>query len=124
MQDAAKEVYRSKKRWRSLVANVWAHDLVERLKIRRKMMAKDCGLGDVEVGTYPSHPATIINQGSMLSPILMGLGLLGGGVIGGMGLSGLFDRVAVPPPAKSSPMEFDLEIIGTDGGIKASVAED
>jgi hypothetical protein len=99
------------------------------MKIRRKVMAKDCGLGDIDVGTYPSHPATIINQSSSLLPIIAGLGILGGGVAGGMGLAGAFDRDPVPvvSPAviekTGGPIEFDLEILGTDDGIKARIIE-
>ena len=62
MEDITKVGFQSKTRWRGLVSNLWAHDLMERLKIRRKVMARECGLGDVEVGTFPSHPSTIIND--------------------------------------------------------------
>ena len=130
MQDSVKAVYESKSRQRSLMANVWSHDVVERLKIRRRTMAKDCGLGDIDVGTYPSHPAsTVINQSSSLLPIIAGLGILGGGLAGGMGLAGAFDRDPVPVvvPAviekTGGPIEFDLEILGTEDGIKARVLD-
>ena len=128
MEDSAQAVFQSKSRQKSLLANVWSHDVVERLKIRRRVMAKECGLGDIDVGTYPSHPATIINQSSSLLPIMAGLGILGGGLAGGMGLAGAFDRDPVPvvaPVEKTGgPIEFDLEILGTDEGIKARVLED
>ena len=130
MQDSVKAVYESKSRQRSLMANVWSHDIVERLKIRRRTMAKECGLGDIDVGTYPSHPAsTVINQSSSLLPIMAGLGILGGGLAGGMGLAGAFDRDPVPVVAPAviektgGPIEFDLEILGTEDGIKARVLE-
>ena len=92
-------------------------------------MAKECGLGDIDVGTYPSHPAPIINHPSSILPLLAGLGILGGGVAGGMGLAGVFDRDPVPvvaPVEKTGggPIEFDLEILGTEEGIKARVLED
>jgi len=128
VQDSVKAVYESKSRQRSLMANVWSHDIVERLKIRRRTMAKECGLGDIDVGTYPSHPAsTVINQSSSLLPIMAGLGILGGGLAGGMGLAGAFDSDPVPvvaPVEKTGgPIEFDLEILGTEDGIKARVLE-
>jgi hypothetical protein len=129
MRDSVKSIYESGAKARSLMTNVWSHDIVERMKIRRKVMAKDCGLGDIDVGTYPSHPATIINQSSSLLPIIAGLGILGGGVAGGMGLAGAFDRDPVPVVAPAviektgGPIEFDLEILGTDDGIKARIIE-
>jgi hypothetical protein len=123
VRDSVKSIYESGAKARSLMTNVWSHDIAERMKIRRKVMAKDCGLGDIDVGTYPSNPATIIHQSSIL-PLLAGLGILGGGLAGGLGLSGLLDRPVAPPPAvRSVPVEFDLEIIGVDQGIEASVVE-
>ena len=127
MRDSVKAIYESRAKAKSLMTNVWSHDIVERMKIRRKVMAKDCGLGDIDVGTYPSNPATIINQSSSMLPLLAGLGILGGGVAGGMGLAGAFDRDPVPvvaPVEKTGgPIEFDLEILGTEDGIKARVLE-
>ena len=129
MKDSVKSIYESGAKARSLMSNVWSHDIVERMKIRRKVMAKDCGLGDIDVGTYPSHPATIINQSSSMLPLLAGLGILGGGLAGGMGLAGAFDRDPVPVVAPAviektgGPIEFDLEILGTDDGIKARIIE-
>ena len=129
MRDSVKSIYESRAKAKSLMTNIWSHDIVERMKIRRKVMAKECGLGDIDVGTYPSHPATIINQSSSIVPILAGLGILGGGLAGGMGLAGAFDRDPVPVVAPAviektgGPIEFDLEILGTDDGIKARVLE-
>ena len=124
MEDSAQAVYQSKSRQKSLLANIWSHDVVERLKIRRRVMAKECGLGDIDVGTYPSHPAKVIYQSSLL-PLVAGLGILGGGLAGGLGLSGLLDRPVIPTPAvRSVPVECDLEILGTDEGIQARVVEE
>ena len=129
MKDSVKARYESGAKARSLMTNIWSHDIVERMKIRRRTMAKECGLGDIDVGTYPSHPATIINQSSSIVPILAGLGILGGGLAGGMGLAGAFDRDPVPVVAPAviektgGPIEFDLEILGTEDGIKARVLE-
>jgi len=129
VKDSVKARYESGAKARSLMTNIWSHDIVERMKIRRRTMAKECGLGDIDVGTYPSHPATIINQSSSIVPILAGLGILGGGLAGGMGLAGAFDRDPVPVVAPAviektgGPIEFDLEILGTEDGIKARVLE-
>ena len=129
MKDSVKARYESGAKARSLMTNIWSHDIVERMKIRRRTMAKECGLGDIDVGTYPSHPATIINQSSSIVPILAGLGILGGGLAGGMGLAGAFDRDPVPVVAPAviektgGPIEFDLEILGTEDGIKARVLD-
>ena len=128
MKDSVKAHYESGAKARSLMSNIWSHDIVERMKIRRRTMAKECGLGDIDVGTYPSHPAPIINHPSSILPLLAGLGILGGGLAGGMGLAGAFDRGPVPvvaPVEKTGgPIEFDLEILGTEEGIKARVLED
>ena len=124
MKDSVKAHYESGAKARSLMTNIWSHDIVERMKIRRKVMAKDCGLGDIDVGTYPSNPATpVINQPSQLVPILASLGLLAGGVAGGAFLTGGLDKPAVEPVKAAQPVEFDLEILGTDDGIKARVLE-
>jgi len=129
VRDSVKSIYESRAKAKSLMTNIWSHDIVERMKIRRKVMAKECGLGDIDVGTYPSHPATIINQSSSIVPILAGLGILGGGLAGGMGLAGAFDRDPVPVVAPAviektgGPIEFDLEILGTEDGIKARVLD-
>ena len=124
MKDSVKARYESGAKARSLMTNIWSHDIVERMKIRRKVLAKDCGLGDIDVGTYPSNPATtVINQPSQLVPILASLGLLAGGVAGGAFLTGGLDKPAVEPVKAAQPVEFDLEILGTEDGIKARVLE-
>lgn len=101
------------------MSNVWAHDLVERLKIRRKVMARDCGLGDVEVGTYPSHPATIINDngGFWKGIALAGLAATGLGT-GALAMSGAFaEPLQRKTPLPSSTL-YEIEIIGTDSGVE------
>ena len=124
VKNTAEVVYQSKARFKSLTSNVWAHDLTERLKIRRRRLAKECGLGDIDVGTYPSHPATIVNNTSPLVPIILSALLGGGGFLGGMALSsqsGAGDLTGLSPRNQSAPIEFDIEILGTEDGIEANV---
>jgi len=121
MKEAAKSVYQTKSRQRQLVANIWAHDIAQRLKIRRKTMAKDAGLGEVDVGTYPSNGAVnLIDGGGFWKGLA--LATLAGG---GLGIaSGLFQMkpdtaplVVDPSPAVVAPetQEWELEIMSVDG---------
>ena len=101
------------------MSNVWAHDLVERLKIRRKVMAKDCGLGDVEVGTYPSYPATIINDNGGFWKGLALAGLTSAGLGAGfLALTGAPDIMRNKKTPLPSPTLYEIEIIGTDSGVE------
>ena len=122
MKEAAKSVYQTKSRQRQLVANIWAHDIAQRLKIRRKTMAKDAGLGEVDVGTYPSNGAgNLIDGGGFWKGLA--LATLAGG---GLGIaSGLFQMgPEAPPPVSADPapaavapaeQEWELEIMSVDG---------
>jgi hypothetical protein len=128
MHDELEEVAETKRQRFSLLSNIWHHDLTNRLKMRRVSDAKTMGLGDdYPVGTYPSHPATIVNhhQSSPLVPILLSALLGGGGVMGGMALFSSMGTPPVPPVTPSvqtlSPIEFDIEILGTEDGIEANV---
>ena len=123
MHDSAKRVYQTKSRQRQLVANIWAHDIAQRLKIRRKTMAKDAGLGEVDVGTYPSNGAVnLIDGGGFWKGIA-----LAGLAAGGLGaVSGLFQLKPEAPlvvdpsppvvaPAEAAAQEWELEIMSVDG---------
>ena len=117
------------------MSNIWAHDMAERMKIRRKVLTKDYGLGDMDVGTFPSEGAThtVIDRGGGSLSGLIATGLLsaalgGGGVLGGMALSSMSPASPAPvvepelsPRMPLKPIEFDIEIIGTKEGIEASV---
>ena len=136
METPAGEVYRSKAKNKGLVANIWAHDIAQRRKIRRKTMAKDAGLGEIDVGTYPSNGAVnLIDGGGFWKGIA-----LAGLAAGGLGaVSGLFqlkpDAPLVvdpsPPvvaPAEAASQEWELEIMSVDGkpvvkGIRRAEAE-
>ncbi len=123
MESPAGEVYRSKAKNKGLVANIWAHDIAQRLKIRRKIMAKDAGLGELDVGTYPSNGAVnLVDNGGFWKGIAMA-----GLAAGGLGaVSGLFQLKPETPlvvdpappvvaPAESVSQEWELEIISVDG---------
>jgi hypothetical protein len=104
-------------RSRNLWLNVMTHDIVERLRIRRKSLAGDAGLDEsYDVGTYPPGPETVtVKKGLspvasvLLSGLMMGLG--GGGAMGVAALSGAFDRPELPA-AISYPSEqvFDITV--------------
>ena len=92
------------------------------MKIRRKIFAKDSGLGDVDVGTYPSHPASIVVAGGGGPGKWLGLAVAaatGMGLLGGLQyLTPLLSRPAVVAPAAQA-QEWDLEIISVDGKPQA-----
>jgi hypothetical protein len=128
MHDELDEVAETNRQRFSLLSNIWHHDLTNRLKMRRVSDAKTMGLGDdYPVGTYPSHPATIVNhhQSSSMVPILLSALLGAGGVMGGMAFSSSMWTPLVPPvtstPQTQSPIEFDIEILSTEHGIEANV---
>ena len=131
---------------RSLLSNLWAHDVEHRLKIRRKSEAMAMGLGDIDVGTYPSHPAnnTVVhNNGGLLKGALLAASLLGAGGLGTVGMQMLTGAgtpaennvvqtpALVEPPESSkphgpgdqkvTPITFDLLIESVEGEIKATV---
>jgi hypothetical protein len=117
------------------MSNVWAHDIMERMRLRRKIEARHMGLGDIDVGTFPSHPPNVvINEGGGASKLLTGLLLAaagGGGVLGLVSLltPALSSPTPVVAPADKSvssdqknliPSEFiyDIEIMSVDGELK------
>ena len=117
MDSPAGEVYRSKAKNKGLVANIWAHDIAQRLKIRRKIMAKDSGLGELDVGTYPSNGAVYMqDQGGFWKGIVVAAM-----AAGGLGMaSGLFQMpLQATAPVQQQPaaavQEWDLEVISVDG---------
>ena len=76
--------------------NSWMHDVTERMKIRRKSLARDAGLDDsYDVGTYPSEESNInmVVKGAGTAGILGSSVISGGLVAGGLWLgSQLLDK--------------------------------
>jgi len=104
------------------------------------------GLGDVDVGTYPSHPASntvVNNNGGLMKGALLAASLLGAGGIGTLGMQlvtqppSLTENSVAPTPAllgnpasskprdevfkKVKPLVFDLVIESVEGDVKATV---
>ena len=142
----AAETAASAREARSLLSNLWAHDVEHRLKLRRKSEALSMGLGDVDVGTYPSHPASntvVNNNGGLMKGALLAASLLGAGGIGTLGMQlvtqppSLTENSVAPTPAllgnpesskprdevfkKVKPLVFDLVIESVEGDVKATV---
>lgn len=112
------------------MSNIWAHDMAERMKIRRKVIAKDSGLGDMDVGTFPSEGAThtVIDRGSNpLTGVLLA-GLLSAGA-GGLGTYAMLGDRSVTSDGSSvintpketdralAPIDLEIEIVGEEGGV-------
>ena len=92
VESATGKIVNEKTKVQSLLHNVWAHDLSNRLKMRRKSVAKELGLGDDwDVGTFPSSTVTINEQprGGILKGAALAAGLLAGGGTGGFLVSDL-----------------------------------
>lgn len=128
-QESERPIHQSQlSRAKSLLHNVWTHDVTERLRIRRKTLARDAGLDpSYDVGTYPPHsPPILIEQRQKsglgtLGSVLLGAGLLAGGGAGAVGLMSLLkpDTEAVvqpvkpetPKPGVDRDAEIEMEVI-------------
>ena len=100
VESATGKIVSEKTKVQSLLHNVWAHDLSNRLKMRRKSVAKELGLGDDwDVGTFPSSTVTINEQqrGGILKGAALAAGLLAGGGTGGFLVSDLVNPVDPQP---------------------------
>lgn len=75
---------------RSRVFNIWHHDLAERMKLRRRGLARDAGFDEsYDVGTYPPEGNTniVINEGmGFLKAALLAAAMGAAGVAGGMAI--------------------------------------
>ncbi len=92
VESATRKIVSEKTKVQSLLHNIWAHDLSNRLKMRRKSVAKEMGLGDDwDVGTFPSSTVTIheTSGGGLLKGVALAAGLLAGGGTGGFLVSDL-----------------------------------
>lgn len=117
-------------RGRNRFLNVMTHDVVERLRIRRKALAADAGLDEsYDVGTYPPEPSSVtVENGGWLKGLVAGglMSMAGAGALGlGLSLAGVNLPGGKPdtsPPASAvDPMEFDIVIESVDGEVKADV---
>lgn len=101
---------------RSLVHNIWTHDLANRLKMRRKSQAKSEGLGDdYDVGTYPSNSFSIEGGGGIVKGALLAATLLLGG---GGAVVGLLNYLKEDPPVTTPipPLPDKVNVIDIGSG--------
>jgi len=80
-------------------------------------MAHDAGLGELDVGTYPSHGAVNVVDGGGFWKGLVVAGLAAGGLGAASGLfTSPVEAVVQPPVAvEARAQEWELEIISVDG---------
>ena len=110
---------------RNTFLDMWTMDVAERMKIRRKAIARDSGLDEsYDVGpAYPQQGPSIVNvssgggliKGALLSSLLLAGG--GGGALGAASLLGMFGgttpaAATVPAPA---PQEWEVTVESVDG---------
>lgn len=122
----AEKVAGGKVRQQGLLANLWFHDVTERMKIRRKALASEAGLDEsYDVGNYPiaeDRRETIIQNGGLMKGLVAGAGLLGGGAtMAGLALNALgLLGSAVPPEVKEkAPVEIiKQEVWGTNAELE------
>lgn len=83
---------------RSRIFNIWHHDVAERMKIRRRGLARDAGFDEsYDVGTYPEEPSTsiVIHEGmGFLRTALLAAVMGAAGLGGGIGLMSLLHQPA------------------------------
>ena len=116
VESAIGKIVSEKTKVQSLLHNVWAHDLSNRLKMRRKSVAKELGLGDDwDVGTFPSSTGTLNEQprGGVLKGAALAAGLLAGGGTGGFLVSDLVNP-ADPQPVVEAIEETVKESVVPD----------
>ena len=116
VESATGKIVSEKTKVQSLLHNVWAHDLSNRLKMRRKSVAKELGLGDDwDVGTFPSNSVTINEQpgGGLLKGAALAAGLLAGGGTGGFLISDVLNP-ADPQPVVEAIEEVVAEAVVPD----------
>jgi len=97
-EDAVRNLAQLGARDKSLIKNIWAHDLTSRLRMRRKALANDMGLEGWDVGTYPENKVVVAGSsgsGGVLKGAAMAAGLLAGGGAGGVFLTDMMTN-AVP----------------------------
>lgn len=116
----------AKHRQSGLLANLWFHDITERMKIRRKTLASDAGLDEsYDVGNYPTTEETretIIQNSGIIKGMVAGAGLLGGGVmLAGFALNalGMIGQPQIQVPEPKPPVEIiKTEVWGTEAELE------
>lgn len=99
----------TKAKAKALLANVWTHDITERLRLRRVGEAKERGLEDYNVGTYPSE--LLIKKGTGLKGVIAGALILGSGIAGGIALTDYFNsKETVTTKIIDNTKVFDTDI--------------
>jgi len=98
--------------------NIWQHDIAERLKIRRRGIARDAKLDEsYDVGTYPPEPSstTIIDNGGAIKGALIAAAMI---AIGAGGATWLISVLNKPPAVITKPgtvierdKQVDVEVI-------------
>lgn len=90
--------------------NVWIHDLADRFKIRRHLLAKDAGLDEDAVQPYPMSKGdtTVINNKRGLGPlgVLSAMGI--GAAITAGGMKYISPPIPTVPPIE--PREVEIEV--------------
>jgi hypothetical protein len=100
---------------RSRVFNLWHHDVAERMKIRRRGIARDAGLDDsYDVGTFPPQ-IVVAADDSRLKGVLMGAAMAAALGSGGFALShflGVPEKEVVEKVIeKVFDSDIDMEIV-------------
>lgn len=110
------EGIRSHLRGRNRFLNIMTHDVVERLRIRRKALADDAGLEhSYDVGTYPPDSTTVVMPSNGLARLGMGA-LLGG--LGSLGVAAALGAFTGSPSQVTAPadaQEWEITIEAIDG---------
>ena len=119
------EGMRSHLRGRNRFLNIMTHDVVERLRIRRKALAADSGLDEsYDGGTYPPEMTTVVMDKSRgLLPLVSGLIAGGLGTAGVAALVGAFGAVAPTAALPAKAQVFDVTIEAVDGKPKVTSVE-
>ena len=100
------------------MSNVWAHDIMERMRLRRKVEARHMGLGDIDVGTFPSHPPNIVmTEGGGFWKGIALASLMSLGVGSAVAVNGVMAIDHEKTPAPSEHL-CEIEILGDETGVR------
>ncbi len=111
-------------RGRNTFLDMWTFDVAERMRIRRKSIARDAGLDEsYDVGpAYPSEGPQIVNVsngGGLFKGAVLAAGLLLGGGGSALGLASMLgaftDKPAAVVPGPMAPAEWEITVESVDG---------